>query len=56
MTPFGNFPPLNLLWLDAEIKKTRILRAATKQLIEHLPNLEADLAAIDRSLGLHEIS
>lgn len=41
--------------LAGEIRKTRSALATAKQLIEELSKLEDDLAAIDRSLGLHEI-
>lgn len=54
--------PSSLKWLidkrarlDAEIKKTWASLSSAKQLIEELSKLEDDLAAIDRSLGLHEI-
>jgi hypothetical protein len=54
--------PSSLKWLidkrarlDGEIKKTRASLTSAKQLIEELSKLEDDLAAIDRSLGLHEI-
>src|SRR5574340_341251 len=54
--------PSSLKWLidkrarlAGEIRKTRSALATAKQLIEELSKLEDDLAAIDRSLGLHEI-
>lgn len=54
--------PSSLKWLidkrarlQGEIQKTRASLATAKQLIEELSKLEADLAAIDHSLGLHEI-
>ena len=54
--------PSSLKWLidkrarlDAEIKKTRASLTSAKQLIDELSELENDLAAIDRSLGLHEM-
>jgi hypothetical protein len=54
--------PSSLKWLidkrarlEGEIRKTRATLATAKQLIEELSKLEEDLAAIDRSLGLHEI-
>lgn len=54
--------PSSLKWLidkrarlDAEITKTRASLSYAKKLIEELSKLEDDLAAIDRSLGLHEI-
>lgn len=54
--------PSSLKWLidkrarlDGEIKKTRASLAIAKQLIDELSKLEEDLAAIDRSLGLHEV-
>lgn len=54
--------PSSLKWLidkrarlDAEIKKTQASLTSAKQLIDELSKLEDDLAAIDRSLGLHEI-
>lgn len=54
--------PSSLKWLidkrarlAGEIRKTRATLATAKQLIEDLSKLEEDLAAIDRSLGLHEI-
>lgn len=54
--------PSSLKWLidkrarlDAEIQKTRKSLSSAKQLIDDLSKLEEDLAAIDRSLGLHEI-
>ncbi len=54
--------PSSLKWLidkrarlDAEIKKTQASLTSAKQLIEELSKLEDDLAAIDRTLGLHEI-
>ncbi|HMN13634.1 MAG TPA: hypothetical protein PKD55_15050 [Bellilinea sp.] len=54
--------PSSLKWLidkrariDAEIKKTRASLKTAEALIKELSVLEVDLAAIDRSLGLHEI-
>lgn len=54
--------PSSLKWLidkrariDAEIKKTRASLKTAEALIKELSGLEEDLAAIDRSLGLHEI-
>lgn len=54
--------PSSLKWLidkrarlEGGIKKTRASLATAKQLIEELSKLEEDLAAIDRSLGLHDI-
>lgn len=54
--------PSSLKWLidkrarlDAEIQRTQKSLASAKQLIGDLSKLEQDLAAIDRSLGLHDI-
>lgn len=54
--------PSSLKWLidkrarlDAEIQRTKASLATAKALIEELSKLETDLAAIDRSLRLHEI-
>ncbi len=54
--------PPSLKWLidkrarlDGEIKKTRESLKNAQFLIDELKQLECDLAAIDRALGLHEI-
>ena len=54
--------PSSLKWLidkrarlDAEIQRTQKSLASAKQLRGDLSKLEEDLAAIDRSLGLHDI-
>lgn len=54
--------PPSLKWLidkrarlDGEIKKTRESLQKAQLLIDELKQLECDLAAIDRTLGLHEI-
>lgn len=54
--------PPSLSWLidkrarlDGEIRRTRASLAKARHLIEELSTLEEDLAAIDRTLELHEI-
>lgn len=54
--------PSSLKWLidkrarlDAEIKKTRASLTRAQQLMSELAELEAELAAIDRTTRLHEI-
>lgn len=54
--------PSSLKWLidkrarlDAEIRKTQDSLENAKQLLDELSKLKEDLAAIDRSLGMHEI-
>lgn len=54
--------PSSLKWLidkrarlDGEIQKTRASLSTAKRLLDELRELEESLAAIDRSLGMHEI-